>query len=198
MIYCVEAGELGFKIGHTSLGVADRIEALQTGCPVEIRSRWTVDGDRRLEAAIQRVLRSCVIRGEWFSRTALAAADRIATDHEFRDFAIRFSRSREHVRCGLCSLCDVATEAEFIAQCAEMPTGRLNKLLDSAKTFSRSIARGPGRPKIGRRRIVIVGDEQWNAWRAAAKREQTSVGEQIRRLMDEWAADQPKLHRNSG
>lgn len=51
--------------------------------------------------------------------------------------------------------------------------------------------RGVGRPKIGRRRIVIVSDEQWQAWREAAQREQTSVGEQIRRLMDEWAADRP-------
>lgn len=58
--------------------------------------------------------------------------------------------------------------------------------------------RAAGRPSTGRRRReIMVADEQWDAWRDAAKREGTDVSAVIRRLMDEWAADQPKLHRNS-
>lgn len=44
--------------------------------------------------------------------------------------------------------------------------------------------RKPGRPKIGRRRLLIVSDEQWEHWQQWAAANHESVSEMLRRLAD--------------
>ena len=44
--------------------------------------------------------------------------------------------------------------------------------------------RKPGRPKIGKRRLVIVSDAQWEHWQQWAAGNHESVSEMLRRLAD--------------
>lgn len=54
---------------------------------------------------------------------------------------------------------------------------------------------GAGRPKIGRRYVVIVPESDWSTWRELAAEQGTTVSATIRRLMARWAA---KQRRNRG
>jgi hypothetical protein len=53
------------KIGH-SANVKARMQQLTTGAPLELKLIATIDGDYRLELAIQRHLKPYRVKGEWF------------------------------------------------------------------------------------------------------------------------------------
>lgn len=52
----------------------------------------------------------------------------------------------------------------------------------------RRLIQQPGRPRIGRRRQIIVSDEQWERWQEAAAELGISVSEMIRNATDKEAA----------
>lgn len=75
MIYVVEVQDQKFvKIGFTESGeLANRIAALQTGCPYEIKPVVFVDGTLRQERSLHAVLRDAFLRiriphppNEWY------------------------------------------------------------------------------------------------------------------------------------
>lgn len=45
----------------------------------------------------------------------------------------------------------------------------------------------PGRPAIGRRRVVIVSDEQWERWKSAAAESGETLADMIRRVVEREA-----------
>jgi hypothetical protein len=47
-----------------------------------------------------------------------------------------------------------------------------------------TVKRQPGRPKLGRRRLLIVADDQWLHWQGWAEANHESVSEMLRRLAD--------------
>lgn len=48
---------------------------------------------------------------------------------------------------------------------------------------------GRGRPPIGRRRVVIVSDEQWERWKSAAAESGETLADLIRRVVEREAAE---------
>lgn len=66
-VYFIRAGDTEMvKIGW-SQDVPQRVAAIQTGCPVEVRVIRILDADRRAEARLHRQFAECRQRGEWFS-----------------------------------------------------------------------------------------------------------------------------------
>lgn len=64
--YIVRSGDTGpVKIGHAE-SVADRIRALQTGHPEQLRLVRVIEGDGDIEGAFHERFKGHHIRGEWF------------------------------------------------------------------------------------------------------------------------------------
>lgn len=70
MIYAIRAGDLPFvKIGTSwggYAGAGGRLDALQAGCPIELRLLGIIDGDRRAEYELHQRFAAQRERGEWF------------------------------------------------------------------------------------------------------------------------------------
>lgn len=69
-VYFIQAGKY-IKIGYTSRpDVAERLAALQTANPVELRLLAAVPGDPTLERLLHRLFGNYRVRGEWFRACA--------------------------------------------------------------------------------------------------------------------------------
>jgi len=66
-VYIVEAVGTGMcKIGYAK-NIRNRVDALQTACPYELRVRATINGTRETESAFHRIHARNRVRGEWFN-----------------------------------------------------------------------------------------------------------------------------------
>lgn len=63
-VYFIALHEV-IKVGVTG-DVADRVSALQVGCPYELELLGSIKGDPRAEAALHAALCIYRVRGEWF------------------------------------------------------------------------------------------------------------------------------------
>lgn len=178
MIYCIEADGIGIKIGFTDGTVEDRIRSLQTGCPVELRSRWTLTVGQCHESDAHLFFRPFRLRGEWFSMDIAETADRLASDEQFRALAYRFSTLSEYRKSALLELAQVESEADFIVQCAELPVVTLRGLIDSVVAL-RHVESSRHTLKS-----IRATDRQWAAWKRAANSAGIGLQQWIRQALD--------------
>ena len=64
-IYFIQADNGDIKIGIT-LNPKNRLRALQTHCPLKLKTLKLIDGDYILEKKIHKLFKDFRIRGEWF------------------------------------------------------------------------------------------------------------------------------------
>ena len=109
-VYFLEADTSGdplFKIGYTSGDPADRIAALQTGCPYSLSLFGTAEFEsereaRAAESALHQRLARWRLQGEWFSLPAavvrsVIAEGGIVPDPPADDFrTVRFAIVHQH------------------------------------------------------------------------------------------------------
>lgn len=67
MIYFIQAGNEGIKIGRTILNVERRIVDMQVGCPIELVLLGTVKGNKEREIELHEKFKKFRLRGEWYS-----------------------------------------------------------------------------------------------------------------------------------
>ncbi len=70
MIYCFQAGEIGYKLGYTSGSVRKRMVSVQHGCPVKLTLFFEVPGDLSHEQALHAHLERHRLRAEWYRPSA--------------------------------------------------------------------------------------------------------------------------------
>jgi hypothetical protein len=93
MLYCIEAvGSDYVKLGYTidAARMGERLSSLQTGCPLELRLLALKAGSRKSEQKLHRACARFRVRGEWFTREAVAL------------FEAQASSDMHVLRCAVC------------------------------------------------------------------------------------------------
>lgn len=139
MIYCIETDAGAYKIGRTEHDVENRMRDLQTGSPVQLRHRWSVEGGAEIESAIHAFLEPFRRHGEWFDDRSIDIAD-LASDPEYLRFAVRVARCRPRTKRRLLDVAGHDSLEAFLIACRTFPASTLHAFLDVAEKVA---ARAP-------------------------------------------------------